>query len=551
MGDKMSQEQRPLSLLARLRAIAHSETEPVEALVPVDDFGMYYLLSNEIVRTVLSESDMLATRFFVDAHTAMHMDALDGARVAAGKVCVLGTVPESWAGAENVLEVPYAQGAEQRDLFLVVVSPSFCCSLVCEQDETRFCGAWSSLRSHTLALLDGLSEVTGVALGTELAPPAPEEQESPGLTASLRLMALLARQLNLRQRDMAIDKDILSGVLDVLKAISAERRAHDILYVFVEQIAHAVNMDRCSVVRVWGNEDRGYVLASHEDAGVRNLQIDLDKYPEIRRVIQTRQKIVINDTRRDSITRPVMQDLGRAEIRSLIVIPVVLFDPGVGTLLLRAARRTGVFSLRDINFCEIVAEAAASALERAQLFENIQKANERLEYLAVTDGLTGLYNHRHFLHRLEEEFVRARRYTLPLSCMIMDVDNFKKINDVYGHLQGDAVLQGIANCTQEKVRKSDIVARYGGEEFVVIMPQTALEGGTIQAERVCRAISECRIPGMPDEFRVTVSIGVAEFHPVKTPDCESLIRIADGALYRAKREGKNRVAVGQPEEAQT
>jgi len=544
----MSAEATQSSLLARLRSIAHSENEPVEALVPVDDFGMYYLLCNEIVRTVLSEGSASGTTFFVDEHTAVHMDALDGARVSAREIFVLGTAPESWAGSPNVKAVPCRSTAEPRDLFLVVVSPVFCCSMVCERDEARFRGAWSSLRSHTLAFIESLSTLTGIDLCKGLPVPADEDVEPAGLTASLRLMALLSRQLHLRQRDMAIDKDILAGVLDVLKAISAERRAHDILYVFVEQIARAVNIDRCSVVRVWGNDARGYVLASHEDAGISNLPIDLQKYPEIARVIQTRQKVVINDTRRDTITRSVMQDIGKADIRSLIVIPVVLFDPGVGTLLLRAARRSGVFSLRDINFCEIVAEAAASALERAQLFENIQKANERLEYLAVTDGLTGLYNHRHFLHRLEEEFVRARRYSLPLSCLIMDVDNFKKINDVYGHLLGDTVLQGIANCTQEQVRKSDIVARYGGEEFVVIMPQTGLDGGRIQAERVCRAISELRLAGLPDDFRVTVSIGVAEFHPQLTPDCESLIRIADGALYRAKREGKNRVVVGQPEE---
>jgi len=191
--------------------------------------------------------------------------------------------------------------------------------------------------------------------------------------------------------------------------------------------------------------------------------------------MEIRQKVVINDTHRDPLTRPFLGEITQTGISSLIVIPVVLYDQNVGSLLLRAARIQGAFTLREINFCEIVAQAAANALERAQLFENIQQAKERLEHLAITDGLTGLYNHRYFLQQLEAEYERARRYGLPLSCMIMDIDNFKQVNDTFGHLQGDSVLRGLASCALQTVRKSDVVARYGGEEFVVIMPQTGLE----------------------------------------------------------------------------
>jgi diguanylate cyclase (GGDEF)-like protein len=204
------------------------------------------------------------------------------------------------------------------------------------------------------------------------------------------------------------------------------------------------------------------------------------------------------------------------------------------------------FPLREISFCEIVAGTAANALERSQLFENIQKVNEQLQRLAVTDGLTGLYNHRYFRDRLESEFERARRYMVPLSCLIMDIDNFKKVNDTFGHLQGDSILREIAARTLQTVRKSDIVARYGGEEFVVIMPQTGAEGAKAYADRICREISEGTFEGMPTPGAVTVSVGVAVFDPDRMFDCEALIRVADGALYRAKHEGKNRVIVGEP-----
>src|SRR5690606_13807358 len=117
---------------------------------------------------------------------------------------------------------------------------------------------------------------------------------------------------------------------------------------------------------------------------------------------------------------------------------------------------------REISFFEIVAEAAANALERAQLFESIQVANERLEQLAITDGLTGLYNHRHFRDRLESEFQRALRYKLPLSLLLFDVDDFKQLNDTFGHLQGDHILRELAQRTLTSVRHSDFVSRYGG-----------------------------------------------------------------------------------------
>ena len=532
------------SLLAQLHDLVHRDTEPVDALVPLDEFPMYYLIASEIARMATGHGDPDLC-LLVDSQTAMQVDAVDAARAAARHTFVFGPPPATWASAENVVRCPGEAGSENRDLFLVALSRRLSLGLVCEQRmHSPFAGAWTGYRAHARGLAKVLLDAPGVEAPPGFALPSDVTQPDDGsLTYSMRLMSLLARQLDLRHRDMAMDKDDLFGVLSILKAISAKRRAHDILYVFVEHIARAVKVDRCSVVRVWGEEDRGHVLASHEDERVSDLPIDLTKYPELHRAIETRQKVIINDTRRDPLTRPYIEDLERSGIHSLLVIPVVLFDQSVGSLLLRAARHEGAFTLREISFCEIVAGAAANALERAQLFEEIQKANERLERLAVTDGLTGLYNHRYFRMRLADEFERAKRYELPLSCMIMDIDNFKKVNDTFGHLQGDAVLRGIAQCTTRSVRRSDIVARYGGEEFVVVMPQTGIEGATAQAERVRREISGTRFQALPEGATVTVSVGVAIYQPEIMNDCEALIRAADSALYQAKSGGKNRVVM--------
>jgi two-component system cell cycle response regulator len=481
----------------------------------------------------------------VDAQTAMQVDAVDGARIAAAEVVVFGAAPASWLGAANLASAPLSQAVSERDLFIVVLSPRLSLALACEQTGGGLRGAWTADRVHVSGLARILTEGSALPRGPGFVSESAEGGAGDcSMSCALRLMSLLARQLALRQRDIAMDKDDLSSVLNILKVVSAKRRAHDILFVFVEQIAKAIHVDRCSVVRVWGGDPVGHVLASHEDESIHDLVIDLQKYPEVRKAMETRSKIVINDTRRDPIMRGCSSRVASSGIASLIIIPVILFDQNIGSLLLRAARVQGSFTLRETSFCEIVAEAAANALERGHLFESIQKANERLEYLADTDGLTGLYNHRYFRQRLESEVERARRYSLPLSCMIMDIDNFKRINDTYGHLQGDTVLRGIAATTLASVRKSDIVARYGGEEFVVIMTQTGVEGAKAQADRILRDVRETVYEGMPGSDPITVSIGLAVFDAHTMNDCEALIRVADNALYAAKEGGKDRIVMG-------
>jgi two-component system cell cycle response regulator len=189
-----------------------------------------------------------------------------------------------------------------------------------------------------------------------------------------------------------------------------------------------------------------------------------------------------------------------------------------------------------------VAEAASNALERAHLFEQVQRANQQLERLAITDGLTRLYNHRYFMQRLEEEFHRAVRYRLPLSCILFDVDDFKRINDTFGHLKGDQVLREIADRTSRCVRRTDLLARYGGEEFVVLLPQTDLEGARIEADRLREHISDKPYAGLPSDWRITVSIGVSTLRHEYMRLAEDILRAADLALYHSKTTGKDRVS---------
>ena len=361
--------------------------------------------------------------------------------------------------------------------------------------------------------------------------------------SSLILMNRIAERVMADRTSAEARQDDLFLVLDIVKSISTLRRTHDVLYVFAEKIAQVISVARCSVLRAWQDEETGHVIVSHEDPAVHNIMISLDKYPEVTKAIATNSCIVVNDIFRDPMMADVRDNLVDAGLRSLIVVPITLRHEAAGTLLLRAARHEAGFSRREVQFCEIVANAAGSAIERAHLFESIQAANDKLERLAITDELTGLYNNRYFKNRLRAEFQRAERYGSGLSCLIIDTDNFQFVNDTYGHLTGDLVLRELAHGMQARVRKTDTLARYGGEEFVLIMPQTGEPGAIAQAERLRDTVSKIRYAGLPRSFRITVSVGVATYSRDRMEAHDDLLRCADVALAEAKNCGKNKVVV--------
>jgi len=175
----------------------------------------------------------------------------------------------------------------------------------------------------------------------------------------------------------------------------------------------------------------------------------------------------------------------------------------------------------------------------AYIFETaLLKSYQKLKKVAITDQLTGLYNRHYIFSKLEEEIKRARRFDRSLCVILIDIDNFKQINDKYGHNVGDKVLQIVANLIRKNVRRIDTVGRLGGEEIIIICPDTNEKGGRILGEKIRLLIEKIKGENIPP---VTVSIGVATFSPLDSS--YELIKKADIALYRAKRSGKNKVVV--------
>jgi diguanylate cyclase (GGDEF)-like protein len=179
----------------------------------------------------------------------------------------------------------------------------------------------------------------------------------------------------------------------------------------------------------------------------------------------------------------------------------------------------------------------------------------KLERENIMDHLTGVYNRRYLDKRIASEVIRARRYDMPLSMMMIDIDHFKDVNDRYGHQTGDRVLKNLSELLIKKVRVTDVVARYGGEEIAILTIQTKISDTFDLAERLCKAVeASIMAPADENEHReavgITVSIGVAGFDQ-NVFDSQDMIKNADAALYQAKREGRNRVIAYHDEKSAT
>jgi diguanylate cyclase (GGDEF)-like protein len=170
----------------------------------------------------------------------------------------------------------------------------------------------------------------------------------------------------------------------------------------------------------------------------------------------------------------------------------------------------------------------------------IASYEQRLREMNMRDGLTGVFNRRYLDHRLPLEFERFRRHGRPLSLLILDIDFFKKVNDRFGHLCGDMVLQGTASTLASERRRGDVVARYGGEEFCCLLPETDLQGALVVAERIRAAVAARKHVWEGQEVPVTISIGAAQASAGMAGPA-ALISRADGALYEAKQTGRDRV----------
>jgi diguanylate cyclase (GGDEF)-like protein len=223
------------------------------------------------------------------------------------------------------------------------------------------------------------------------------------------------------------------------------------------------------------------------------------------------------------------------ETRSRMCIPLVSFGQTLGVLVLDSSH-PGVFQRGETQPLESVADICATAIQNAHYVD-------RVKQLAYIDGLTGIFNRRFFELRFTEELERARRFGGGMAVIMIDIDQFKRLNDEFGHLLGDEVLRQVSSILHQQLRKFDVVCRYGGEEFAILLSQTNQEHAMQVADKLRRLVETWQFPGVPRP--VTISAGAASF-PEHGTTRDELMKAADAGMYAAKKAGRNQV-YGPPE----
>jgi diguanylate cyclase (GGDEF)-like protein len=254
-------------------------------------------------------------------------------------------------------------------------------------------------------------------------------------------------------------------------------------------------------------------------------------------VFETGRSLLVTNVDQDP--RFTERQRARYKTKSLICVPLRIDQRKIGVINL-TDKTGGGFDENDLKLVESVASHASVALDRTDYY----KMSEDLRKISITDSLTDLYNRRFFQDRINEEIERSRRHGLPVSLIMLDIDNFKQYNDTYGHLAGDEALRLTAATIKNSVRNIDRVARYGGEEFAVILPMTEIAAARDIAERIRSGVAGRYFPddALRATVKLTASLGIASF-PQHADNLFDLVGNADKALYISKVNGKNRVAV--------
>jgi diguanylate cyclase (GGDEF)-like protein len=300
-----------------------------------------------------------------------------------------------------------------------------------------------------------------------------------------------------------------------------------------EVLGRLFHANRVAVILAKPGQTTGRIVSAIDASEViEDLEIDLQRYPEIRTAIEEQRTVVIERLEKDPSLERVRRYLPpRAAGATILVTPIRQGNDVHGVVFVRLEQSYRAFSDQEIRFCQLMADIAGKAIQRADHFAEVSEAAHR-------DPLTGLYNVRAFRRALTEEIMRSQRTGATCSLVMIDIDFMKHINDTYGHPTGDQVLRNVAEVLAEQVREVDTVARYGGEEFAVLLAEASGPRAIVVAERLRQRIEARHHDGVREA--VTVSIGLAAY-PDDVSSSIDLIRAADQALYASKHQGRNRI----------
>ena len=329
----------------------------------------------------------------------------------------------------------------------------------------------------------------------------------------------------------------LRRLLDMSSALSRSLDPRAVANLMAEHLARTVGAERAQISDWDARNDRIRTLGSHPAFRREHLEdfYALGGFPLTRRVLEERV-IAVVDTEDPTADEAEVAHLRAEGARGLIMLPLVAKGEAIGIVELSFMGRP-TDDVARITLARTMAHEAAMALENARLYETARN-------LADRDPLTGFFNHRYLHERLSEEVVRAVRTRRPLSVVMLDLDDFKLVNDTFGHVYGDRVLVHVAELIRSSLRGSDVAARYGGDEFALILPETGHDEAAVVAERILEAFQHSPFASAGRQpIPIGASIGIAS-HPQDGRTATDLIAVADRGLYSAKDAGGNLVLAG-------
>jgi diguanylate cyclase (GGDEF)-like protein len=379
---------------------------------------------------------------------------------------------------------------------------------------------------------------------------------------------------NLHTSLLAASQEGLEKMFEVTAVLMQSLDVNDVCERIMDALfSYFKRIDGGIILTLDPNGDLREVVSRSKD---KNARAEI-KYSRtiVDRVVREEKAVVISNVL-DAREGVFSDSVAMSRVKSLMCVPMISMTGLQGVIYLRSIQEPQAFQKEDLFFVAALSTPVALAIENLLLYsrgryaeeelkrarEDLEKqvqdraaelikANRQLQELSITDGLTGLYNHRHLIRTLESEYRRALRYRRNFALLMADVDYFKQVNDTYGHPCGDKVLQSIARLFKGCVRTTDIVARYGGDEIAIILLEMNKATAMKVSEKLRRVVEKYPFDWEGESFQVTVSIGVASVLEKGIEDWNGLLNAADKALYQAKERNRNTVVAFTPPEATT